>query len=251
MTDAAGLDLDLLRDWLYEATERGLARTTIARRAAAARGYTAWLTRRGVRDEDPGARLRAPKTRRSLPRVVSATQAAELLADAAARAADGDPVALRDVAMLELLYASGIRVSELTGLDVDDIDRWRRTVRVLGKGGKERVVPYGGPAADALERWLRAGRPALLARGPAGRMRSPRRSSARRARVSRRGSCTASCRRCSTPSRAVAPRARTPCGTRPRRTCSTAAPTSARCRRCSAMRASAPRRSTRTSRPSA
>ncbi len=168
VADAAGLDLDLLRDWLYEATERGLARATIARRAAAARGYTAWLTRRGVRDDDPGARLRAPKTRRSLPRVVSTTQAAELLADAAARAADGDPVALRDVAMLELLYASGIRVSELTGLDVDDIDRWRRTARVLGKGGKERVVPYGAPAADALERWLRTGRVVLLARGAGG-----------------------------------------------------------------------------------
>ncbi|WP_353810161.1 tyrosine recombinase XerC [Agromyces sp. SYSU T00194] len=167
-TDAPAIDLDLLRDWLYDATERGLARTTIARRAAAARGYTAWLLRRGARDDDPGARLRAPKTRRTLPRVVSATQAAQLLAEAAARAAEGDPVAVRDVAILELLYASGIRVSELTGLDVDDIDRWRRTVRVLGKGGKERVVPYGAPAADALDRWLRTARPSVLAAGGGG-----------------------------------------------------------------------------------
>jgi integrase/recombinase XerC len=160
---SAGMDLPLLRDWLYAATERGLARTSIARRAASARGFTAWLHRRDLLEADPGARLKAPRAQRTLPRVVSERALDEALAGLAARAAEGDPVAVRDAAIAELLYASALRVSELVGLDVQDVDRRRRTVRVTGKGSKERVVPYGVPAARAIDRYLDVARPAIVA----------------------------------------------------------------------------------------
>ena len=161
--DAADIDLALLRDWLWTATERGLARTSIARRAASARGWTAWLHRRGLLAADPGVRLKAPRAQRTLPRVVAEQALADALASLADRAASGDPVAVRDVAIAELLYASALRVSELVGLDLPDVDRRRRTVRVTGKGAKERVVPYGAPAARALDRYLDVARPAILA----------------------------------------------------------------------------------------
>jgi len=160
--DPGGIDLGLLRDWLWAATERGLARATIARRAASARGFTAWLHRRGLITTDPGARLKAPRAQRTLPRVVTEHALADALAALGDRAADGDPVAVRDAAIAELLYASALRVSELVGLDLADVDRRRRTVRVTGKGAKERVVPYGAPAARALDRYLEAARPALV-----------------------------------------------------------------------------------------
>nr|WP_204396633.1 tyrosine-type recombinase/integrase [Agromyces aurantiacus] len=157
------LDLDLLRDWLWVSTEQGLARATIARRAASARGFGAWLERTGLVPLDPAVRLRAPRANRTLPRVVSAPAIDELLAGLQARAADGAPAAVRDLAIVELLYACGLRVSELVGLDVDDIDRGNRTVRVTGKGGKERVVPYGAPAAIALDRYLDGARARMFA----------------------------------------------------------------------------------------
>jgi integrase/recombinase XerC len=158
-----GLDLALLRDWLWEATERGLARTSIARRAASARGWTAWLHRRGQIAVDPGARLKAPRAQRTLPRVVTQQALGAALAVLGDRAAGDDPVAVRDAAIAELLYASALRVSELVGLDLPDVDRRRRTVRVTGKGAKERVVPYGAPAARVLDRYLDLGRPAIIA----------------------------------------------------------------------------------------
>lgn len=161
--DVAGLDLDLLRDWLWVATERGLARATVARRAASARGFCAWLERSGAVAADPAARLRAPRAKRTLPRVVAAPAVTALIEGLQLAAVDGDPIAVRDLAVVELLYACGLRVSELVGLDVDDIDRGNRTVRVTGKGSKERVVPYGAPAAAALDRYLEQARPALLA----------------------------------------------------------------------------------------
>lgn len=165
--DPGAIDLGLLRDWLWAATERGLARASIARRAASARGFTAWLQRRGLIAADPGARLKAPRAQRTLPRVVTEHALAEALASLGDRAADGDPVAVRDAAIAELLYASALRVSELVGLDLADVDRRRRTVRVTGKGAKQRVVPYGAPAARALDRYLESARPALVA-GAAG-----------------------------------------------------------------------------------
>jgi integrase/recombinase XerC len=160
----AGLDLAALRSWLAGMAAQRQSRATLARRAASARSFTAWLYRTGRMSTDVGLRLQAPKRGRSLPDVLKADQAKEALAEAGVRAqvADGDPMALRDAAMLELLYATGIRVGELCGLDVDDLDDGRRTIRVLGKGGKERVVPYGLPAAAAVEAWLVRGRAQLF-----------------------------------------------------------------------------------------
>ncbi|MDN3478429.1 tyrosine recombinase XerC [Curtobacterium sp. APC 4022] len=166
---AAGLTLEVLRDWLWAATERGLARSTIARRSASVRAFTRWASETGVLAVDPGVRLRAPKGAAHLPRVVAQDQVRSMLDGLAVRAAGDDPAALRDRAVVELLYAAGIRVSELVGLDLGDVDRTRLTVRVLGKGGKERVVPFGVPAHDALEAWLNRGRPALAAAAAAGR----------------------------------------------------------------------------------
>ncbi len=158
------ITLDTLRDWLWRATQRGEARATLARRAAAARSFFAWAHEEGMIPHDPGLRLVAPRRGRTLPTVASRDAMTRLLDRQRAAAADGDPVALRDHAMLELLYGAGIRVSELCGLDIDDLDLDRRTARVMGKGAKERIVPFGGPAADALGAYLTRGRPALVAR---------------------------------------------------------------------------------------
>lgn len=157
------IELSALRDWLWSATEQGLARTTIARRAASVRGFCAWAARRGLLQADPAARLRAPRAQRTLPRVLTQQAVAAMLERLESRAMLGEPLAARDAAIVELLYASGLRVSELVGLDVTAIDRGRRTVRVLGKGSRERVVPYGAPAARALDRYLDRARPAMLA----------------------------------------------------------------------------------------
>lgn len=165
-TDAAAIDLPLLRDWLWTATERGLARSSIARRAASARGFTAWLSRRGLLEADPGVRLRAPRAQRTLPRVVTEQAVTDALDALAARAAGDAPTEVRDLAIIELLYASALRVSELVGLDLDDVDRRRRIVRVLGKGSKERMVPYGAPAARAIDRYLDVARPKIVASAP-------------------------------------------------------------------------------------
>jgi integrase/recombinase XerC len=160
-----GIDLRCLRSWLANQQTRGRARTTLARRASAARVFTAWAVRTGRATADSGTALATPKGRRTLPRALSAAEARALVETAAASAVDSGPVGLRDAAVLELLYATGIRVGELTGLDVDDVDQERRVVRVRGKGRKERVVPYGLPCARALDRWLADGRPALAREG--------------------------------------------------------------------------------------
>ena len=160
----AQIDLEHLREWLWEATKRGEARSTIARRTASARGFFAWADEHGIIDGDPGLRLVAPKRGRTLPTVATADALADVLDRLGSVAALGDPVALRDHALVELLYGAAVRVSELCGLDLDDIDHQRRTARVLGKGSKERVVPFGGPAGRALDAYLARGRPALLAR---------------------------------------------------------------------------------------
>ncbi len=163
--DVASLDLRTLRSWLAKQQTTGRSRTTMARRGTAARVFTAWLLRTGRVEQDPGALLASPKTHKSLPAVLRADEA-RLLIDAAAELADdGSPLGLRDVAMLELLYATGIRVGELCGLDIDDLDRGRNLVRVFGKGRKERSVPFGAPAATALDRWLSLGRPQVRAEG--------------------------------------------------------------------------------------
>jgi integrase/recombinase XerC len=163
--DLAGLDLPMLRRWLAAGYEAGLGRATLARRAAAARSFTAWAHRTGRMTDDPGARLVSPRPRRALPAVPTAEQAGAVLDAAGSGAAEEHPVALRDLLVLELLYATGVRVGELCGLDLDDVDPARRALRVLGKGDRERTVVYGVPASDALRRWLARGRPALVRPG--------------------------------------------------------------------------------------
>jgi integrase/recombinase XerC len=167
---ASELTLGDVRSWLALQQTTGRARSTVARKASAARTFTRWLARTGRAGVDVGARLARPKAHRSLPHVLGHGEVTDLLLAAAERASsDSDPVAVRDLAILELLYATGVRVGELCGLDVDDVDAGRRTVRVLGKGSKERTVPYGAPAQRALDPWLDEGRPALVtpASGPA------------------------------------------------------------------------------------
>ncbi|WP_307794779.1 tyrosine-type recombinase/integrase [Leifsonia sp. TF02-11] len=233
VTTTEQLTLDLFRDWLWDGSQRQLAKATLARRSAAARGFSSWTARQveardasldggargsgastlggtalgpgtddpslaasaahgeasgavhgaGPRDlghdsgadsghrqpsagaPDPAARLRAPKADKHLPRVITRDQIEGLLTALGERAEDGDPAALRDVVVIELLYAAGIRVSELTGLDVDDVDLDRLTLRVVGKGKKERVVPFGVPALRAVRRYLATARPALATEG--------------------------------------------------------------------------------------
>ena len=162
LDDTTGVDLELLRGWLWRGSTAGLAKSTLARRSAAARGFTRWLATSGVAEADPGHRLKAPRADRHLPRVLSRPQVDGLLDDLAARAGTGEPGAVRDLAVIELLYASALRVSELVGARVTDLDRERLTLRVLGKGGKERVVPFGMPARRALDAYLDDARPRLL-----------------------------------------------------------------------------------------
>jgi len=162
-----GLDLDalsvpLLRSWLAAAARSGAARTTLARRTSSVKAFTAWASRRGLLAADPADRLQMPKAHRTLPAVLRQDQAMAAMTAAKSGAEQGDPLALRDRLIVELLYATGIRVSELCGLDVDDIDTGHRLVRVLGKGNKQRTVPFGGPAAEALRSWLADGRPVLV-----------------------------------------------------------------------------------------
>ncbi|WP_346535967.1 tyrosine recombinase XerC [Micromonospora sp. DPT] len=196
----AELDLTVLRSWLARQRTVGAARTSLARRAAAARTFSAWAHRAGVLPADVAAPLSSPRAHRDLPTVLRADQAAALVeapdrrpdltrpAEATGPDADGrrdgsateaarqddpadparpedEPVRLRDRVLLELLYGTGVRVSEACGLDVADVDHGRRVIRVLGKGGRERSVPYGVPAQRAIDDWLRSGRPALAVPG--------------------------------------------------------------------------------------
>ncbi|MBY8870948.1 tyrosine recombinase XerC [Micromonospora sp. PLK6-60] len=186
--EPAELDLTVLRSWLAKQRTTGAARTSLARRAASARTFSGWAHRAGLLPTDVAAGLASPRAHRELPTVLRADQAAELVeapdrgqpagpparpdaepdpprSDAAAEAETAEPVRLRDRALLELLYGTGVRVSEACGLDLTDVDQGRRVVRVFGKGGRERAVPYGQPAERALRDWLERGRPALT--GPA------------------------------------------------------------------------------------
>ena len=167
------LDIALLRSWLADHTRRGAARTTVARQVSSAKTFCSWATREGLLATDPAARLQAPKAHRTLPAVLAPAQAiaaVEAAGAPASRDADDtppdqagadDPVALRDRLILELLYACGIRVGELCGLNRADVDMSRNVVRVIGKGDKERTVPFGAPAARAANAWLTRGRPQL------------------------------------------------------------------------------------------
>jgi integrase/recombinase XerC len=163
------LDLMTLRGWLASQHQAGAARATLARRGAAARAFTSFAHRQGWLAADPGPRLGTPKAHRVLPQVLRREEMNSVLADCEDRAlrdfAAGQraaaALAMRDAAVLELLYASAIRVSELCELDTGGLDQARRTVRVFGKGRKERVVPVGVPAVRAVARWEELGRPVV------------------------------------------------------------------------------------------
>jgi len=165
VADLADVRLQDLRAWLAQQAQAGAARSTIARRSAAVRTFLAWATQTGRIDADPSLRLVAPKRGSHLPEVLRQADATALLDVAAVASDDQDPIHLRDRAALELLYASGIRVGELAALDIDDVDLDRNVVRVMGKGGKERTVPFGVPAREALVAWLELGRPQLAVAG--------------------------------------------------------------------------------------
>lgn len=158
----AGATLPDLRSWLAAMHGDGLSRTTLARRGAAARTFFAWAEETGRIVPNPALRLASARPASTLPTVLSTTEVLALLELAGTRADDGDPAHLRDWAAVELLYATGMRVGELAGVSVSDVDLRERLVRVMGKGGKERMVPFGIPAARALEAWLDRGRPALV-----------------------------------------------------------------------------------------
>ncbi len=155
------VDLTVLRAWLAAMVAARLARATLARRGAAVRAFYAWAAAERLVPSDPALRLVTAQPGSTLPTALGLEQATTLVETARDAAQEGDPIALRDWASIELLYATGARVAELVGLDVDDVDRGTRLVRLLGKGAKERVVPFGLPAARAVDAWLERGRPAL------------------------------------------------------------------------------------------
>jgi integrase/recombinase XerC len=160
-SDLRSVDYRLLRRWLAHLSTRGYARASMARKAASARGLYRYLARQGLATEGPITLLSTPKVARRLPPVLKQADAAALV-----EAPRGDdPFIERDRAILELMYASGIRVAELSGLDVDDIDLGRARIRVLGKGGKEREALLGGPAVEAVRSYLAWARPMIAPEG--------------------------------------------------------------------------------------
>ena len=163
LSDISALELTHLRSWLANQALKGGARTTLARRAVSVRMFTKWALKNKFLSSDVGASLATPKGHRTLPGVLDVNNAQIAMDSMATRAAqEQTPISLRDVAMVELLYATGARVGELCGLDIGDIDYSRNTIQVLGKGDKERVIPMGRPAVAALESYLKDGRQALV-----------------------------------------------------------------------------------------
>jgi integrase/recombinase XerC len=182
-TEPGQLDIQVLRSWLAAQHAAGQAKTSVARRAAAARAFTGFAHARGELSHDPGRLLGTPRTGRHLPQVLAKEQMFAVLEPSAGRATRAAPalvddeagltpreqaLARRDTAIMELLYATGIRVSELCGLDLGDLDEERNTVRAMGKGGKERIVPVGLPAVRAVRAWLLDGRAVLTGEYPTG-----------------------------------------------------------------------------------
>ena len=162
ITQAAECDREVMRQWVWEQAESGLAASTLGRRVSSLRGLSHWAHSVNLLPTDAAASLHPPKTSRKLPRVLTAGQATEALASLHKRAATGDAAALRDWAIVELLYSSALRVGEVCGAGVGAIDFHNQTMTVVGKGNKERVVPVGRPALQALSEYLEKGRPALL-----------------------------------------------------------------------------------------
>jgi integrase/recombinase XerC len=163
VSEFSQLTLNHIRSWLANLQTRGAARSSITRRVVSIRAFTYWGARNGWLASDIGRDLIAPKPERHLPDVLDVESAAITLEALQVRAhEDEGPLSLRDLAIVEVLYGSGIRVSELTGLNMEDIDRERNTLRVIGKGNKERIVPIGLPAIHAIENWIKQGRSKIL-----------------------------------------------------------------------------------------
>jgi integrase/recombinase XerC len=159
ITEFSQLTLNHIRSWLANLQTKGAARSSITRRVVSIRAFTYWGARNGWLATDIGRDLIAPKPEKHLPEVLDVESAVFTIEALQARASENEnPLTLRDLAIVETLYGSGIRVSELSGLNVEDIDRERNTVRVIGKGNKERIVPIGLPAIRAIENWISRGR---------------------------------------------------------------------------------------------
>ena len=158
----AQVELDQVRDWLFAADQIGLAKSTLARKSAAIRSFSAWLKKNDFVEVDFAQRLKSPKSTRSLPKVVSRETLAEIFETLSSNANVKNPNAMRDLLAVEILYASGCRVSELVGLNLEDVDYARNILRVMGKGSKQRMVPFGVPAREALDAWVRQGRSQFL-----------------------------------------------------------------------------------------
>jgi integrase/recombinase XerC len=154
VTDVTEINLEILRDWLWEVSQRNSAKSTLARKSAAIRSFTAWLAAENLVVADPGQRLKSPKADRHLPKVVTKDSLEDVFGHLKTLASTNDPSAVRDLLVFELLYATGARVSELCGLDLVSVDLGRNVLRVVGKGSKERVVPFGLPARDVLDKWI-------------------------------------------------------------------------------------------------
>jgi integrase/recombinase XerC len=162
VTEIVDVNLQLIRSWLATQQVRGGARTTLSRRAVSIRLFTKWATKRGYMAVDVGATLATPKSHHTLPGVLTQGDAVTAIDSMATRAAEFEtPTSIRDVALVELLYATGARVSEICGLDLEDLDFHRNTIRVLGKGNKERMIPMGAPAVKALNTYINGARPQL------------------------------------------------------------------------------------------
>lgn len=157
----ADLSLELLREWMWQLDRSGAAPTTLARKASAAKAFTAWLLKKGFTEQDPGQRLRTPKARRTLPKVASERSLNGLFESLQARVDPELPSTIQELAIVEMLYATGARVSELAAIDIASIDFGRRLVRVIGKGNKERMLPYGEAASTAVNQWIKVGRPKI------------------------------------------------------------------------------------------
>ena len=151
-------EIDAIRDWLYELDQKELTKTTLARKSAAIRAFSTWLFRNGKTESDVAQRLKSPKTSRTLPKVISRETLGEIFEKLISAATPDNANAMRDLLSIELLYASGCRVSELVGLNLEDVDYSRNILRVMGKGSKQRMVPFGAPAREALDNWIRIGR---------------------------------------------------------------------------------------------
>ena len=162
VADISQLELIHLRSWLANQQVKGGARTTLSRRAVSVRLFTKWAVKNKYLAKDVAATLATPKGHRTLPEILEIADAKVAMDSLATRAAEEEtPISLRDVAMVEMLYASGARVAELCGLDLGDIDYDRQTIRVLGKGNKERTIPLGNPAMRALNAYLKDARDSL------------------------------------------------------------------------------------------